>query len=242
MEIIKKLALKNADIYGAEPITIALLGDSVTQGCFECYVDGEGAVRTVFDAKSSYGTRLKEILNILYPCAQINIINSGISGDSAQNALKRLGRDVLRFVPDLCIVSFGLNDSCAGIEGLPVYENSLREIFKALRAAGSEIIFLTQNDFSSSVSPHLKDELLIKLARDFSYLQKERMLEKYFESAKRICQENEVKVCDLYPVWQKMLENGVNTTELLSNKLNHPIRELHYYIAIKLIEKMFDLF
>ena len=33
-----------------------------------------------------------------------------------------------------------------------------------------------------------------------------------------------------------MAQIGINVTELLANKLNHPIREFHYYIAIKLLE------
>ena len=31
---------------------------------------------------------------------------------------------------------------------------------------------------------------------------------------------------------------GVDVTELLSNKLNHPIREFHRYMAAKLVETM----
>ena len=65
------------------------------------------------------------------------------------------------------------------------------------------------------------------------------VLKAYFESAKRLCKQYGVKVCDLYSVWEKMAEKGVDTTELLSNKLNHPIREFHYYMAIKLIETIF---
>ena len=38
-----------------------------------------------------------------------------------------------------------------------------------------------------------------------------------------------------------MFYSGVDVTELLSNKLNHPIREFHYYTAIKLLETIFDL-
>jgi hypothetical protein len=37
-------------------------------------------------------------------------------------------------------------------------------------------------------------------------------------------------------VWEAMARAGVNTTELLANKLNHPIREIHYYMAMKIIE------
>ena len=81
MKIAEKLNA-NRDIRGAAPVTIAFLGDSVTQGCFECFINEAGEIDTVFDYKNSYSTRMKELLNILYPEVQINIINSGISGDS----------------------------------------------------------------------------------------------------------------------------------------------------------------
>ena len=115
MKIIEKISKKNKDIYGAKPVTIAFLGDSITQGCFECYFD-ENGVQTVFDAKSAYPARIKEILNTLYPSAQINIINSGISGDNAVNGNNRFERDIAPFHPDMVVVSFGLNDSCQGVE------------------------------------------------------------------------------------------------------------------------------
>ena len=56
------------------------------------------------------------------------------------------------------------------------------------------------------------------------------------DKARAIAIENGAKVCDLYPVWEKLIENGVDVTELLANKLNHPVREFHYYMAIKLLE------
>ena len=113
MKIIEKIKTKNQDIYNVKAITIAFLGDSITQGCFECYFDDKG-VQTVFDAKSAYPTRVKEILNMLYPSAQINVINAGISGDNAVNGNNRFERDIAPYNPDLVVVSFGLNDACGG--------------------------------------------------------------------------------------------------------------------------------
>ena len=51
MKIIDKLNAKQ-DIYGEKPVTIAFLGDSVTQGCFECYIKEDGKIETVFDYKN----------------------------------------------------------------------------------------------------------------------------------------------------------------------------------------------
>jgi lysophospholipase L1-like esterase len=144
MKIIEKIAKKQSGLVANPPATIVFLGDSVTQGCFECYFDDNG-VQTVFDAKSGYAQRVKEILNTLYPNAQINIINSGISGDNAVNGNNRFERDIAPFNPDLVVVSFGLNDSCQGEEKVSVYTTALQGIFEKTKALGAECIFMFPN-------------------------------------------------------------------------------------------------
>ncbi|MBQ3221674.1 MAG: GDSL family lipase [Clostridia bacterium] len=239
MKIRELLRKKENDRLGNKPITIAFLGDSVTQGCFECYLIPPNSFETVFDYKSAYSTRIREILNILYPSAQVNVINSGISGDVAPSGLNRLERDILAFQPDLVVVSYGLNDSGAGFDGIPNYANALDGIFARLQKEGIDTIFLTQNYCNTKVSPHLRDELFVSLANSFSAnMQNNGVLKAYFEKAREVCAKYGVKVCDLYPVWERMEKLGIDVTELLANKLNHPIREIHYYMAIKLIETM----
>ena len=242
MQIIEKICKKQDDIYQNKPVTIAFLGDSVTQGCFECYVPvGTKKVETIFDYSSAYSTRLKELLQLLYPTVQINIINSGISGDNVANGLDRLERDVLAYNPDLLVVSFGLNDSTRGEEGLSLYKQSLGEIFSKAKALGIECIFMTQNFMDTNVSDHLQIEFLRELAVDFSKIQNSGMLEKYYQSAKDVAREQGVFICDCYEKWKKLHEGGVNITELLANKLNHPIREMHYLFAYSLLEVMFGM-
>ena len=238
MNILQKINNKQKDLIHNGPITIAFLGDSVTQGCFECYLTSETSLETVFDYKSAFSTRLKEIINILYPNVQINIVNSGISGDGSANGLKRLERDVISYNPDLVVVSYGLNDSCS--YSLEEYKNNLSAIFSKLKEKNIDFIFLTQNAMCTKTSCHLKDHLFKNLSIDFAKIQNSGKLASYFDVAKKTTKEYNGKVCDLYPVWEKMIENGVDTTELLANKLNHPIREFHYYIAIKLLETMFS--
>ena len=46
---------------------------------------------------------------------------------------------------------------------------------------------------------------------------------------------------DLYALWKAMIVGGVDVSELLSNKLNHPMREYHSYIAVKLVETMLGI-
>jgi len=241
MKIIEKIVNKQNARREAEPITIVCLGDSVTEGCFECFFNEEGNIDTVFERHNSYSARLQEILSKLYPTVQFNVINSGFSGAFASNGVQVLERDVLKFSPDLVIVSYGLNDSQLGVNGIDEYANNLTEIFENVKATGAEIIFLTENYMSTKVSPHLKEESLRTLALKLSEIENSGVLEQYFRKAKELCKNYDIEVCDLYSVWKAMSQCGVNTTELLSNKLNHPIREFHYYIAIKLIEKIIGL-
>ena len=240
MKIIDKLNSKQ-DIYHANPVTIAFLGDSVTQGCFECYIKEDGAIETVFDYKSSYSTRMREMLNLLYPNVQVNIINSGISGDGTVNGKTRIDRDILPFSPDLVVVSYGLNDSCFGIEALDTYGENLRYIINKVSSNGAEVIFLTQNAMNTKKSCHLTgDNALTHTAEMTMNVQNKGILKSYMDRAKAIAIECGARVCDIYPMWEKMIAGGVDTTELLANKINHPIREMHYYMAVKLIETIFE--
>ena len=236
MDILKKIQQKQENLSANAPITIAFLGDSVTQGCFECYPKGEKDIEVVFDYKSAYSTRLREILNFLYPNVQFNIINSGISGDTAKGGLARVERDVLTYNPDLVVLSYGLNDCNYGDEELSTYLTSVEEIIKKVKASGSEMIFLTQNYYNTRQSSFLAKGVLEQSGELLEKRQKDGLLKLYFDKAKEICEKYGIKVCDLYAVWEKMDNCGVDTTELLANKLNHPVREFHYYMAIKLIE------
>ena len=94
---------------------------------------------------------------------------------------------------------------------------------------------------NDSVSPHLRDERLVEYAKRFMKIQKDGITDLYFENGRQVAKDCEVKICDLYRVWKAMQKAGVEVTELFANKLNHPIREFHYYIAIKLLETMLDL-
>ncbi len=235
MKIVEKISAKNQAIYTCAPATIVFLGDSVTQGCFEVYFKRNGVLETVYESDKAYSANVKRILNYLYPAAQINVINSGISGDSAAGGVSRFERDVAPFHPDLVVVGFALNDSCQGEAGLEVYEKSLREIFAKVKAIGAECIFLTPNLMNDKVSANIHDERIEKIAAQFMAVD----LDKYVETAKRTAAACGVPVCDVYAKWKAMQAAGVDTTALLSNDLNHPTRELHWMTAYTLVETMF---
>ena len=240
MKTVEKLFERNERLGGASPITIAFLGDSVTQGCFENLVYPNGAVDTVFEPQSSYVTCVQKLLNFLYPRAQVTIINAGVSGNAAIDGYARLDRDVLRYKPDLTIVSFGLNDACDTIhaDAQESYLKHLGLIFDKLQQSGSEIIFLTQNYMATGVCHKLTNPTLREWAANFAQIQQSGRLKSFFESAKSLCKQREIPVTDMYAEWEYLEKAGTDVTGMLSNYLNHPVRELHKYTAIKVVETL----
>ena len=236
MNIMKLIQERSQNNAGREGVTIAFLGDSVTQGCFEVYMTAAGEVETVYDRNYTYHSYLSRIFSLLYPNVPVNIINAGISGGSAPHAVDRLERDVLRHQPDLTIVCFGLNDAGAGMNGIDEYVQALEKIFVGLKASGSEIIFMTPNMMNTYVSVFLTDPDIREIAETTQRTQNEGILDAYLEAAVLLCKKHNVPVCDCYAKWKRLANQGVDTTNLLSNKINHPTREMNWLFAVSLLD------
>jgi len=229
MKIINKLQSK--------PVTIAFLGDSVTNGCFECFINDEGNIDTVYDVERSYAQVTKEHLLKLYPNADITIVNSGISGDNIVNGLSRFDKDILSYNPDLVVISYGLNDSLLNI--LPQYKETLEKMIQILQEKDIEVLFLTQNAMCTKVSDNIKEPKLRELAALCADIQNSGKLTRYYDAAKEICKQYGVAVCDLHKEWLMYIEEGIDITDaFLANYLNHPDRNYHRYMATRLVERL----
>ena len=240
MKITELLKEKQQSMRKNKPVTIAFLGDSVTQGCFECFMELNGDINTIHDYKSAYSTRVREILNLLYPRTQVNIINSGISGDNALGGLTRLTRDVLSYHPDLVVVCFGLNDCNDDSVEPNDYKASLKAIFAEIHAAGKDVIFMTPNMMNTYVPHTVTDDFAKKLGVMFAERQNNGYFDSFMDAAREACAEEGVPLCDCYKIWRSLNESGVDTTALLSNGLNHPTRDLHLLFAWELVRTMLE--
>lgn len=234
--ILRKKAENNFE--NRSPI-IAFLGDSVTQGCFEVYEE-QGNIKTVFDTCFSYPEKVKRIFSFLYPTAPVSVVNLGINGGTAKEGAERFERDVCSCHPDLLIVGFGLNDSNGEEKGIQEYQDSLRAIFQKAKQKKIETLFLTPNMFNTYISRVISGEICTQLANVFAQRQKNGLLDRYVAAARQVCIEEMVKVCDCYKIWEKLYINGVDTTSLLSNGLNHPIREIHTIMAWEIVKTILE--
>lgn len=240
MKIIEKMVKKTADHMNNGGVTIAFLGDSVTQGCFEIYKKENNEIETVFDQRCSYERSVVDMLATLFPVCPVNTVNAGISGDNSGRGVERVERDVLRHQPDLTVVCYGLND-CGRKEGsVEKYVGNLRRIFERVLESGSELIFMTPNMMNTRVSPHLADPDFIELAKGTALKQNEGYFDAHIDGARALCAEIGVPVCDCYAIWKRLAECGVDTTELLSNKINHPTRDMNKLFAYELVRTMFN--
>ena len=238
MRFTELLTAKNEHPTNGSIPTIAFLGDSVTQGCFELYLTENGTIDTIVDQDAVYHADLAKLLHLLWPRCPVNFINAGISGDSAPGGLKRLERDVLSRKPDLTVVSFGLNDCHHGEAGIAAYCDALRGIFRQLIGSGSEVIYMTQNMMNTVMRRDLTEEKYRAIAEKAMTLENDEILARYYEAGKAVVAECGVKVCDGYAKWKRLQASGVKTTDLLANAINHPIRPMHWLFAIALLETM----
>ncbi|HBP38631.1 MAG TPA: GDSL family lipase [Clostridiales bacterium] len=235
MNILKRLSEKNADTAYGRAITLAFLGDSVTQGCFELFKGYQTDFDGTVDYEAVYHAQLKKMLGLVFPGAPVNIINAGIGGNSARQGYERLERDVLSYSPDLAVVCFGLNDVCGGADQIDQYVHSLSEIFKKLKAHAIETVFMTPNMLNTYPS-----SLVIDCVADFAVhtaeLQNNGVMDAYMDAARKLCADQGIPVCDCYAKWRKLYQAGVDTTKLLANHINHPTREMHLLFAAALFD------
>jgi len=82
----------------ADHVRVVALGDSITHG-----MD--------LSPKETYPSVLAEQLGQYLGSRPVTVINAGIAGQTAVQALQRVRRDVIRYQPHVTLIEFGLNDA-----------------------------------------------------------------------------------------------------------------------------------
>ena len=62
-------------------------------------------------------------------------------------------------------------------------------------------------------------------------------MDAYVQGMRDVAKELDVPLADVYAEWKRMAAEGMDTTALLVNGMNHPTPEMHKLFA----EKLFDL-
>lgn len=211
--------------YNVGSFNIVCLGDSFTHGAFE----SDREMCAVFDFDAVYHSCLKRMLNKRFPSRIINMINSGIGGDTAYNALNRFERDVIAYHPDLVIISFCANDL---FHSLDEYLGALEKMFKKLKEFNIPTVLLSAYPMCSEVSDNIHKKELRECAAMLAEFQNTGRTDEFQHCAAALAKRYSVKVCNCYDVLVE--KYGSNFTKMLANHINHPVRELHMFFAAEL--------
>ena len=188
------------DIESGADATIVCFGDSITAG---------------YAVRRGFPSFLLESLRQRFPDSKIEMINSGISGDTSQDGLSRLDWAVLSYEPDLVTINFGINDCVLGLSR-EEFEMNLVEMVRRIRAGpDSEILLLSSQPLESP--PY-----------------DQRVLD-YYQTVERVAKEMNVGFVDVYGAWMKRVRVGMPLDSLILPGLDHPNEAGYRIIAEELM-------
>ncbi|HPT36773.1 MAG TPA: GDSL-type esterase/lipase family protein [Methanothrix sp.] len=188
------------DLQAGADVTIVAFGDSITAG---------------FAVRRGFPSYWKQMLAEKYPEASIEMINSGISGDTSMDGLARLDYSVLSYEPDLITINFGINDCVLGL-GLEEFEANFVEMVRRIRSGpGSEILLLSSEPLETP--PY------------------DRMVLDYYQAVQRVAKQMDVGFVNVFAAWMKVVNAGTPLSGLILSGLDHPNEAGYRIIAEELM-------
>ena len=188
------------DLEAGADVTIVAYGDSITAG---------------FAVRRGFPSFWKQMLQDKYPEAGVEMINSGISGDTTIDGLSRLDWAALSYEPDLVTINFGINDCVLGL-GLEEFEMNLVEMVRRIRSGpGSEILLLSSQPLETP--PY------------------DRLVLDYYQAIERVAKEMEAGLVDVHRAWMRRAEQGMALSSLIIPGLDHPNESGYRIIAEELM-------
>ena len=197
------VARTRADLEKGRSVTIVAFGDSITAG---------------FAVRRGFPSFWREMLQNKYPKAGIELVNSGISGDTTLDGLARLDWSVLSNEPDLVTINFGINDCVLGLD-LEEFEENFVEMVRRIRSGpNSEILLLSSQPLETP--PY------------------DKWVQDYYQAVERVAEEMDVGFVDVYGAWMERVEQGTSLGSLILVGLDHP-GEAGYRIIAEELMKLF---
>jgi acyl-CoA thioesterase I len=189
-----------SDLEAGADVTIVAYGDSITAG---------------FAVRRGFPSFWKQMLSEKYPDARVEMINSGISGDTSMDGLARLDWAALAYEPDLVTINFGINDCVLGL-GLEEFEMNLVEMVRRIRAGpNSEILLLSSQPLETP--PY------------------DRLVMDYYQALERVAKEMDAGFVDVYGAWMLRVQAGTPLSSLILSGLDHPNEAGYRIIAEELM-------
>ena len=123
-----------------EPVTIAVIGGSITQGASA-------------SNGNSYAKRLEAWWRTTFPDSELTFINAGVGGTGSVLGVQRVQKNVLNEKPDLVIVEFSVNDTDEPL-CQETYEGLVRKILKQSNNPAVILLFMMDQNGNNTQRIH----------------------------------------------------------------------------------------
>lgn len=189
-----------ADLENGCDVAIVAFGDSITAG---------------YAVRRGFPSFWRSILQEKYPEARIEMINSGVCGDTTLDGLARLEWSVLSYQPDLVTINFGINDCVLGL-GRQEFRANLTQIVRRIRSdTGSEVLLLSSQPLETA--PY------------------DRLVLDYYRAIEEVARQMDAGFVDVYGAWMRRVDQGTALSSLIIPGLDHPNEEGYRIIAEELM-------
>ena len=175
-----------------------------------------GYAKTPFvDTFNAYPHLLHRALKEKYPYAVINVIVTGIGGETSNAGAVRFKRDVLSHRPDLVTIDYGLGDTIIGLEKS---HDAMTAMIEAAKVQGVKVILLTP-------TPDTRAE----------HFNPQDRLNKVSVQLRNLASQHQIGLADSHAAFKQYVKDGGKMEDLMS-QVNHPNRSGHELVAKELLK------
>jgi acyl-CoA thioesterase I len=168
--------------------TVVALGDSITELTWHTR------------GRLNWCGYLQEALFETYGRNRCWVIVSGRCGETAQGAWERLDEDVLRFHPDLAIISYGMNDAATPVITPAEFRSALCRLIETIRErSGADVLLRTPNPMCNP-----PNDLILKEGQTAAVETAGTRLELFARTIVEVGREKKCAVADHYTSWKKL--------------------------------------
>ena len=173
-----------------------------------------------------FGDSITEGYNVKEFYDEFRVVNSGISGNTTEDLINRIDRDLYNYNPSTVIIQIGTNDIRASIKDEDIIKN-LKTIIKGIRKNRKNASILIESIYP--INREMDEEYWKDVNPDYN----NKHITKLNKEIKELCNKEHIKYIDIY---SKLLDDNKNLKEVYSKEGLH-LTDLGYYKVTKIIKE-----
>ena len=194
------------DKFRGKTLRYLVFGDSISTGAEASTLENTYFGRFAREIERQYGVA-------------VEVINASVGGDTSEDGLKRMEKDVLGHDFQLVTVAFGMNDQNKYGNVLPITPIKFAQNIEKIL---------------SLLSPKVPALLVSPCMPNLNWYYSSGRMSEYVEQLSRIAKSRELPFADVCALWKSELESGKTADDLLANGINHPTDYGHYLYSLML--------